>query len=328
MSSTKQVIYSFLFLIMLGFVVSCQSRKPSFNFKEQGRDVPLFSADSAYQFIEKQLAAGPRVPGSEGHTITKKFIREKLQSYGGQRNVYSQNFDKIVYGDTLNLTNMIASFGTSHTDRIVLAAHWDTRPEAEKDPDNPDTPIPGADDGGSGVGVLLELARVLKENPVPIGVDIILFDGEDFGKPSDLEFYFLGSREWGNNPPVPGYNPRFGILLDMVGGRNAVFSKEGYSMQYSPSLVNEIWSIAKEKGYGDLFIEEQGAPISDDHVIVQRLTGIPMINIIHHRVGDNGKVIFPEYWHTQGDNLTIISTQTLQAVGDVLLELIYNRIPN
>lgn len=289
--------------------------------------MPLFSADSAYHFIELQLSAGPRVPGSEGHSMARDIIRRKLQEFAGQRNTYSQNFQEIVYGDTLNMTNFISSFGGSHTDRIVLAAHWDTRPRAEKDPDDKDSPIPGADDGGSGVGVLLELARIFFENPVPIGVDIIFFDGEDYGKPSDLEFYFLGSREWGNNPPVPDYNPRFGILLDMVGGENAIFPKEGYSMQYAQSLVNEIWSVADEKGYGDLFVDQRGAPISDDHVIVQRLTGIPMINIIHHRVSDDGKVIFPEYWHTQRDDLNIISKSTLQAVGDVLLELIYNRIP-
>jgi hypothetical protein len=113
----------------------------------------------------------------------------------------------------------------------------------------------------------------------------------------------------------------------MVGGENAIFPKEGYSMQYAPSLVDEIWSVADKKGYGNLFVDRRGAPISDDHIIVQRLTGIPMINIIHHRVSDSGKVIFPEYWHTQSDDLNIISKNTLQAVGDVLLELIYNRIP-
>jgi len=327
MIKRQQVGLFLLTFAAILFSAACQADKPNFNFQEQGRDVPLFSADSAYHFIELQLLAGPRVPGSEGHSEVNKFIRRKLQKYAGERNIYSHNFQKIVYGDTLNLTNFISSFGTNHSDRIVLAAHWDTRPMAEKDPDDKETPIPGADDGGSGVGVLLELARIFQENPVPIGVDIIFFDGEDYGKPSDLEFYFLGSREWGNNPPVPGYNPRFGILLDMVGGENAIFPKEGYSMQYAPGLVNEIWSVAGEKGYGELFVNQRGAPISDDHVIVQRLTGIPMINIIHHRVSDTGKVIFPEYWHTQRDDLNIISKNTLQAVGDVLLELIYNRIP-
>lgn len=327
MNKRQQAIYFLVTFAAVFFAVACQPDKPGFNFQEQGRNAPLFSADSAYHFIEDQVSAGPRVPGSEGHAEVKKFISKKLQVYAGKSNVYSQNFQRIVYGDTLSLTNFISSFGINHSDRIVLAAHWDTRPMAEKDPDDKDSPIPGADDGGSGVGVLLELARIFKDNPVPIGVDIIFFDGEDYGKPSDLEFYFLGSREWGSNPPVPGYNPRFGILLDMVGGEDAIFPKEGYSMQYAPSLVNEIWSVADKKGYGDLFADRRGAPISDDHIIVHRLTGIPMINIIHHRVSEEGKVIFPEYWHTQRDDLNIISKSTLQAVGDVLLELIYNRIP-
>ncbi|MGF1670321.1 MAG: M28 family peptidase [Balneolaceae bacterium] len=322
------IIRKTLFWVIITFLVfSCGQDKPGFKFQEQGREVPQFSADSANYFIERQVNFGPRVPNTQAHKSAKNFIKEKLQKYAGQSNVFVQNFENVVYGDTLQLYNIIAAFGTQYSDRIVLAAHWDSRPMAEKDPIDPDSPILGADDGGSGVGVLLELARIFRDNPPVLGVDLIFFDGEDYGKPSDLEFYFLGSRHWGNNPPVPGYNPRFGILLDMVGGKNAVFPKEGYSMQYAPSLVNEIWKIAAEKGHSDLFLDQRGAPISDDHVIVQRLTGIPMINIIHHRVGGNGEVIFPEYWHTHRDNMDIISTHTLQAVGDILLELIYNRIP-
>lgn len=289
--------------------------------------MPEFLADSAYSFIEQQVESGPRTPNSVAHKMTEEFIRKKLQVYAGDRNVFVQNFNEVVYGDTLNLSNIIASFGTQHKDRIVLAAHWDSRPRSENDPENPELPVPGADDGGSGVGVLLELARVFSENPLPVGVDIVLFDGEDYGKTSDLEYYFLGSREWGNNPPVPGYSPRFGILLDMVGGKKANFPKEGYSMNYAPSLVNEIWEIARQKGYGQMFSEKQGGPVSDDHVVVQRLTGIPMINIIHYTTDESGKVVFPEYWHTQNDNMDIISMETLNAVGEVLLELIYNRIP-
>ncbi len=315
----------FIFL-NLGFI-SCRADHPNLNFTEQGRSVPAFAVDSAYSFIEKQVDLGPRTPNSEAHKLAEKFIKEKLQDYAGERNVFVQKFTEVVYGDTLNLSNILASFGTRFNDRIVLAAHWDSRPRSEKDPENPELPVPGADDGGSGVGVLLELARIFSENPPPVGVDIVLFDGEDYGKTSDLEYYFLGSREWGNNPPVPGYSPRFGILLDMVGGKNARFPKEGYSMNYAPSLVNEVWEIARQKGYGNLFSEEEGGPVSDDHVVVQRLTGIPMINIIHYTTGEDGKVIFPEYWHTQNDNMDIISKETLKAVGDVLLELIYNRIP-
>ena len=241
--------------------------------------------------------------------------------------MFVQEFQQTVYENDLTMYNIVAALGLQYSDRILLAAHWDSRPRAEEDPDNPGQPILGADDGGSGVGVLLELARIFSENDLPIGVDIILFDGEDYGEVSDLDNYFLGARHWSNNPPVPGYSPRFGILLDMVGGENAVFYKESYSMRYAPNLVDEIWSIADNKGYDDLFINQRGGAVADDHLIVNRQTDINMINIIHHSVNENGTVQFPPYWHTQNDTMEIIDRSTLQAVGDVLLELIYNRIP-
>ncbi len=321
-------------LIISGFVIimiaiSCgQEERTGLQFSEQGRDVPQFLSENAYQHIQAQVDLGPRVPNSAAHREAIQMFNSHFREHAGNRSVYIQSFQTVVYGDTLNMYNLIASFGADFSDRILLAAHWDSRPRAEEDPADPDSPILGADDGGSGVGVLMELARIFSENELPIGVDIILFDGEDYGMTSDLDNYFLGSRYWGNNPPVPGYSPRFGILLDMVGGVNAVFPKEGYSMQFAPNLVNEIWSIAAEFGYDQLFLDERGGMISDDHIIVERLTGIPMINIIHHRVGVTGNVDFPPYWHTHNDNMEIIDKEVLQAVGDVLLELIYNRIPS
>ncbi len=296
------------------------------NFEEQGREVPDFNADSAYHFIERQLEFGPRNPNSKGHRQAKKYFLNTLQQYAGARYVYSQDFTAEGYdGDTLALSNVIASFNPQSSDRIMLCAHWDTRPRADKDSANQGKPILGADDGASGVGVLLEFARLFKENPPPIGVDIVLFDGEDYGKEGDLSKYFLGSRHWSNNPPVEGYAPRFSILLDMVGGQNARFPKEGYSMQFAPALVNEVWSIADDKGFDDLFISEVGNKISDDHVIVNRILGIPTIDIIRHEVGENGAEFAP-YWHTHDDDLSIISKKTLDGVGETVLELIYNRV--
>jgi len=297
------------------------------SFEQQNREVPAFSSDRAYNFIETQVAFGPRVPNSEAHVETINYLRDYFRDVAGQQNVFVQEFQQEVYGDTLTMYNLLASFGTQHEDRILLAAHWDSRPRADEDPNDPDSPILGADDGGSGVGVLMEFASVFAENDVPIGVDIILFDGEDYGRSGDLNNYFLGARHWGNNPPVPGYNPRFGILLDMVGGVDAKFAKEGYSMQYAPNLVNELWSIAAELGHGEMFLDERGGRVADDHVVVQQTTGIPMVNIIHHTAGPDGQVNFPPYWHTHNDNMDIIDAETLQAVGDVVLELIYNRIP-
>ncbi len=296
------------------------------NFEEQGRPVPEFNAESAYQFVQDQVDLGPRNPGSEGHQKAKEYFLEKLQNYASERSVYPQHFTAEGYeGDTLNLTNIIASFNTQSSDRIMLCAHWDTRPRADQDPENPEKPILGADDGGSGVGVLLELARLFKHNPPPIGVDIVLFDGEDYGKEGDLENYFLGSRYWSQNPPVKGYAPRFGILLDMVGGQGAQFPKEGNSMQFAPALVNEVWSIAEEKGYKEMFLDKRGNAISDDHVVINRNLGIPTIDIIRHQVGTNSAQFAP-YWHTHQDNMNIISRETLVGVGRVVTELIYNRI--
>ncbi|MDZ7660164.1 M28 family peptidase [Fodinibius sp.] len=186
-------------------------------------------------------------------------------------------------------------------------------------------PYLGADDGASGVGVLLEFARLFKKNPPPIGVDIVLFDGEDYGKEGDLSKYFLGSRHWAKNPPVEGYSPRFSILLDMVGGRNARFPKEGYSMQFAPALVNEVWSIAKGEGFDELFIQEMGNKISDDHVVINRILGIPTIDIIRHNPNSKNSQFAP-YWHTHDDDLSIISKKTLDGVGQTLLQLIYNRV--
>ncbi|MFO7846452.1 MAG: M28 family peptidase [Balneolaceae bacterium] len=317
------LLFSTLFIIS-----ACDRGGANLEFERQGRDAPEFSAENAYKFIEEQLEFGPRVPGTEGHQETKEYLRNTLAEAAGERNVFVQEFTQEVYGDSLQLYNVIAGFGLQHSDRIVLAAHWDTRPRAEEDSLDAGSPILGADDGGSGVGVLLEFARIFSEDEPPIGVDIILFDGEDYGEVSDLDNYFLGSRYWSNNPPVPGYSPRFGILLDMVGGENAVFSKETYSMRFAPNLVDEIWSIANRQGHSNLFRDQRGGPVADDHIIVTQQAGIPMINIIHHTAGENGSARFAPYWHTQNDNMEIIDETTLHAVGDVVLELIYNRIPS
>lgn len=321
--------YLFLSLLAIFFVVSCsQNSSERLNFERQGQPVPSFSADSAYRFIEQQVQFGPRNPGSEGHQQTEEYLLKKLRSFAGARSVYPQHFMHLGYdGDSLQMTNIIASFNPQSSDRIMLCAHWDTRPRADKDSTNTDTPILGADDGGSGVGVLLELARIFEQNSPPVGVDIVLFDGEDYGKEGDMANYFLGSRYWTSNPPVAGYSPRFGILLDMVGGENARFPKEGNSMRYAPSLVNEVWSIANEKEGIQRFVEKKGGNISDDHVVINQKSGIPTINIIRHNT-TSGSHQFAPYWHTQNDDMSIISKNTLQDVGDVLTELIYNRLGN
>lgn len=315
--------------IVLGFLlfVGCSTEEEGgLKFSEKGREVPAFNADSAYQFVEKQVNFGPRVPNSEAHQQALKYFEDKFQEYAGRNAVYVQRFEAEGYDETLQLANVIAAFNTSAPDRIMLSAHWDSRPRADMDSTRTGEGIAGADDGGSGVAVLLELARVFSQNTPPIGVDIILFDGEDYGKSGSLKKYFLGSRYWSANPPVPGYRPRFGILLDMVGSKEAQFPKEQYSMSYAPNLVEEIWSIAADKGHNDLFLNERGAAVADDHVIVNEQARIPIINIINHRRKPNGQAEFGAYWHTHNDNMEVISAETLDAVGEVLLELIYNRL--
>lgn len=316
----------FIVPLLIFLFLSCNKEDNTrLNFEEQGREVPVFNADSACFYVKQQVDFGPRNPGSKGHQKAKQYLLEKLRSLAGSRNVFPQEFTTAGYeGDTLALTNIIAAFNTQSADRIMLAAHWDSRPRADQDSVDTDKPILGADDGGSGVAVLLELARLFKENPPAIGVDIVLFDGEDYGKKGDLSNYFLGSRYWSDNPPVEGYSPRFGILLDMVGGQDAQFPKEGYSMRYAPALVNELWAIADEKGFGSLFVDTKGRTISDDHAVINQTLGIPTIDIIRHeKDGNNG---FAPYWHTHNDNMSVIRRETLEGVGRVLAELIYNRI--
>lgn len=323
----------FLILFILGSVTffSCSQeiQKGRFAFNKGSIKPPVFSADSAYIFIEEQVKFGPRNPGSEGHQNARRYLIDKLRSYAGNSSVYAQNFDFEGYEDEkFRLTNIIAAFNPTARDRILLAAHWDTRPRAEEELDNnlAQEPILGADDGGSGVAVLLELARIFSQNKPGIGVDILLFDGEDYGHKTDLDFYFLGARHWSANPPVTGYNPRFAILLDMVGASGATFVKEGFSVRYAPNLVENVWSVADELGHSNYFVNQRGGPVADDHMIVNQVAQIPMINIINYRSPDGQSVQFAPHWHTHNDNMDIIDKNTLQAVGDVLIEIIYNRL--
>lgn len=292
-----------------------------FDFIDRKGDVPAFSADSAYAYVKAQVDFGPRNPGSIGHANALAYMTDELRRYSGGQ-VFVQRFQTEGYNETLSLANVIAAFNPSAETRIMLCAHWDTRPRADQDsnPSDVGQPILGANDGASGVGVLLELARIFADNPPPIGVDIVFFDGEDYGVESDLGKYFLGSRHWSANPPVAGYMPRFAILLDMVGGVNPRFPKEGFSMNYAAPVVEQVWSIASELGHSSSFLSETSQPVADDHMILNQNYGLPTINIIHYP--------FPEYWHTSGDTMDNIRPETLQAVGDVLLELIYNRIPS
>ena len=292
-------------------------------------ETPDFKADSAYAFIEKQVQFGPRVPGSEASQNTLKFLVAKLKSYGWT--VTEQPFTAFRYdGKKLQGTNIIAQFQPAIAKRILLSSHWDARSIADKDSVRKDEPIDAANDGASGVGVLLEIARNLhetKKKPA-VGVDIVLFDLEDHGEPEDYtgehkpNSWALGSQHWAANLVPANYRPYYGILLDMVGGKGAMFPHEGTSMQYAPGIVRSVWATAADLGYSNLFVDQDAFGISDDHTAVNEIAKIQMIDMIDLRAV-NGGFEFGSFHHTHADNLANIDKSTLKAVGQTLLQVLY-----
>jgi len=284
---------------------------------------PTFSEDSAYHFVKKQLDFGPRVPGSSAHTACKDWYVQEFKRLGWQ--VQIQEFKETSYeGKALKGYNVIAQFAPEKTKRILLAAHWDSRPWADKDSVRQNEPIDAASDGASGPGVLLEIARQLnltKDKP-NVGVDIVLFDLEDLGSTDDVtgNSWALGSQYWSKNLFPAGYKAYYGILLDMVGAKGATFPQEGSSMQYAAGIVQNVWNAAADLGYSNYFIAEPGAGITDDHTSVNEIAKIQMIDIVDLK---NGNDVFPSYHHTHQDNLQIIDKNTLKAVGQTLLQVLY-----
>jgi glutaminyl-peptide cyclotransferase len=309
------------------FLFSCNKEKPKNLIAEQETKVPVpvFNEDSSYKFVDQQVKLGPRVPNSVSHFKCGDFLISRLKELGTAVTV--QSFEaKAFDGSKLNLRNIIASLNPKANKRIILAAHWDTRPFADQDKVLKDKPIDGANDGASGVGILLEIARAIntfKVNP-EVGVDLILFDGEDYGAPESFEgshnnTYCLGSQYWSKNPHTNAY---YGILLDMVGAKNANFAMEGLSMQYAPSIVRRVWDTANQIGYSQFFVYKEAGAITDDHAYVNEYAKIPMIDIIENE--ETGGNYFGPYWHTHNDNMSIIDKKTLKAVGQTLLTVVYN----
>lgn len=297
--------------------------------------VPEFNADSAYAFVKAQTDFGPRVPNTEAHELCAAWLLSKLTEYADT--VMVQEFRTRLFNNKgIDGKNIVASFHPKAAKRIILCSHWDSRPFADHDADeaNWNHPIDGANDGASGVGVLLENARCFHNHPLPekLGVDIILFDLEDYGPRSDQsEQYYddrrnhwaLGSQYWAAQHHVTGYQANFGILLDMVGGPNPNFMKEYYSQGYAAWLSNKVWRIAQDLGYRDYFSNELGEPISDDHLPLNEIAGIPTIDIIDLQPHSSNQC-FPEVWHTMNDNFDNIEKSTLGMVGTVLNHTIYH----
>ncbi|NDV80201.1 M28 family peptidase [Dysgonomonas sp. 511] len=295
---------------------------------------PNFSSDSAYAYIDKQVSFGPRVPNTAQHVACGDYLVSELKRFGAE--VTEQKMVVAAYdGTKLNARNIIGTYGADKKNRVLLFAHWDTRPYSDHDPDkaNYNKPLLGANDGGSGVGVLLEVARVLQSRSPEIGVDIIFFDAEDYGVPyfaaqqykgDSGKTWCLGSRYWSENPHIPNYKAKFGILLDMVGTEGATFYREYYSHRYARNVLDKVWTAARQLGHSKYFINKEGGGVTDDHVPVNEIRRVPSIDIIDYRLGtENG---FFHSWHTQKDDMSNISKETLKAVGETVLEVIYKEM--
>jgi Zn-dependent M28 family amino/carboxypeptidase len=320
-------IFSVLLLTISGCNSTSQQSKVATTVKTA---LPEFNADSAYAYTAAQVALGPRVPNTAAHVQCADYLVNKLRSFGAE--VMVQEADLKAFDNTvLHARNIIGRFQPEKNNRILLFAHWDSRPFADHDPDpsRRNQPIDGASDGASGVGVLLEIARHLGQVSTTTGVDIIFFDAEDYGTPDHLDVPYvedswcLGSQYWGKNPHVKNYSAQYGILLDMVGAKDATFYLEMFSMQVAPQLTKRIWNTAATLGYGSQFVFANGGMITDDHVYVHKYTGIPCVDIIQHDPSSNTS--FGNYWHTHQDTMDNISTSTLKAVGQTVIAVIYEQ---
>ena len=305
----NMLLLSFLMIPLAGFPGAAS-----------GQPVPTFKGKAAFAYLLKQTDFGPRNPNSGGHEACLGFLAETLRRSADQ--VRLQHFTHRGYGEELWLTNVIASFRPELQDRILLCAHWDTRPRADRD-ENPmrrKQPIPGANDGASGVAVLLHLADLMKASPPPLGVDIVLFDGEDYGLEGDHSKYLLGSRFFVSEKPSD-YRPRFGILLDMVGDKVLELPKEQNSIRLAPDIVELVWNNARELGIKQ-FASKVGEEIFDDHLPLNQ-AGIKTIDIIDFNYPDETN----RFWHTHNDVPENCSAETLEAVGTVLTHIVYTQRP-
>ena len=319
------------YTLSLIIIFSCGSRK-SMPVSETSTPVgPAFIADSAYQFCQRQCDFGPRTMNSQAHEQCAEWIIGKFQSYG--MTVIPQKADLKGYdGTTLKCTNIIASYKPDLSDRILLCAHWDSRPWADNDPDeaNWKKPVMAANDGASGVAVMLEVARQIQQaDSLQKGVDFICFDAEDYGFPQWAEgddpgdTFALGAQHWAANPHRQGYTARFGILLDMVGGQGAHFYQEQMSLRYARSIVDKVWQAASIVGFGSYFPKDMGVGITDDHLPVNTIAKIPCIDIIPY-YPDCEQSSFGPTWHTVNDDMAHIDRATLQAVGQTVIQVLYS----
>ena len=326
----KVIFLSFLLLLSVA-LTGCKNQ----NQASAGQDTDTiavtqvqFNADSAYASVVAQCDFGPRVPGSAAHDRCGDYIVSRFKALG--LSVSEQRADQKAWdGKVLHTRNIIAAYRPELADRIIICTHWESRPWADADPDSSlhRQPVMAANDGASGVAVMLEVARKLEELKPELGIDFICFDSEDYGMPywaetddvADGSDWCLGSQYWAAHPHVPGYKARFGILLDMVGGRDARFCFEGISMRYASEVMVHVWDAAGRAGASQLFLAEQGGYAQDDHVPMNEVAGIPTIDIIPYVEGEH---TFGATWHTTQDTPENISRETLKGVGQTLLQFL------
>ena len=328
----KNHFYLTIILLLTAFMACSSNNKTVDNTEKKTKvtvNVPGFNADSAYQYIQAQADFGPRVPNTQAHKACGEYLAAQLEKFGAK--VYNQYADLVAYDNTiLKARNIIGAYNPESRRRVMLCAHWDSRPYADYDADkrNHRKPILGVNDGASGVGVLLEIARQLQQQAPSIGIDIIFFDAEDYGTPYfhkgayKEHTWCLGSQYWGRIPHEPNYNARYGILLDMVGGKGATFYQEIFSKRTANKQMNDIWNTAHRLGFGSFFPKKEGTEVTDDHVYVYEYRKIPCVDIINY--DPHGNTGFGDFWHTMNDNMEIIDRNTLYAVGQTLLDVIYN----
>ncbi len=321
-----KMLYAMVGLAMM--TMACGSGNNAATTTENNSDqtappAMTFSADSAYSYVKQQCDMGPRVPGTPAHERCAQWLTASLRQWCDTVVVQQApvtTFD----GKQLNCKNIVGTFNPQASDRLLVLAHWDCRPWADNDPDPSlrQQPVMGANDAASGTAVILELARLMAQQRPEVGVDLLLVDVEDWGENENEDSWALGTQHWANNPHVAGYRANCGILLDMVGTRGARFTQEYFSKQYAQGVIDMVWKTASQSGFGSYFINQDGGAITDDHVMVNRLAGIPTIDIIDMRLdSDTG---FFDGWHTTHDTLDQIDPATLRAVGQTLVNLIYN----
>ena len=276
-----------------------------------------FKGDSALAYVRTQLAFGPRIPGSEGARRTGDWITAQMKLRADS--VVEQRWKHVTArGDTIEMRNILARFRPTATERVLYVAHWDTRPfsDAAVNAESRKMPVPGANDGASGVAILMGVADVLKATPPVYGVDLLFVDGEDYGDfGPPLKDVLIGSTWFANNLPSPDYRPIFGVLWDMVGDKDLNIYQEGYSIQHAPEIVARVWQTAEDLGYRDFFISRGGGPVTDDHLpLLQK--GLRVIDVID---------IDYDAHHKPTDTIDKVSAKSLQIVGDVATALVTGR---